>query len=217
MANFDILKLSIRGTLPGGEAWSVNPIFDAFNAYDGVEANDMNAVALAVRAVSVPDSLKALMSSGAAITSFRLEGRTGGNELVLAAEAAPTSGAISGTGVATKPYQTSVVASLLTGFAGASRRGRLYWPALGAGINSNLRLNSPTAAITAADMAAYLRAIQTAISAQTKFTGSRLVVFSQKLGIKTPVTDISVGDVLDVQRRRRDTAVESRSSAVYAV
>lgn len=115
MANFDILKLSIRGTLPGGEAWSVNPIFDAFNAYDGVEANDMNAVALAVRAVSVPDSLKNLMSSGAAITSFRLEGRTGGNELVLAAEAAPASGSITGLGVATKPYQTSVVASLLTG------------------------------------------------------------------------------------------------------
>ena len=217
MANFDILKLSIRGTLPGGEAWSVNPIFDAFNAYDGVEANDMNAVALAVRAVSVPDSLKNLMSSGAAITSFRLEGRTGGNELVLAAEAAPASGSITGLGVATKPYQTSVVASLLTGFAGASRRGRLYWPALGAGINSNLRLNSPSAPTTAADMSAYLRAIQTAISGQTKFAGSRLVVFSQKLGIKTPVTDISVGDVLDVQRRRRDTAVESRSSAAYPV
>lgn len=217
MATFDILKLSIRGTLPGGEAWSVNPIFDAFNAYEGVEAADMNAVALAVRAVTVPTSLRALMSSGADITSFRLEGRTGGNELVLAAEAAPASGAITGNGVATKPYQTSVVASLLTGFAGASRRGRLYWPALGAGINSNLRLNSPTADAVAADMSAYLRAIQTAISAQTKFAGSRLVVFSQKLGLKTPVTDISVGDVLDVQRRRRDRAVESRSTASYPV
>lgn len=217
MADFDILKLSIRGTLPGGEAWSVNPIFDAFNAYEGVEASDMNALALAVRAVSVPDSLKSLMSSGAQVTSFRVEGRTGGNDLVLAAEAAPTSGAISGTGIATKPYQTSVVASLLTGFAGASRRGRLYWPALGAGISGNLRLNSPTAAATATDMSAYLRAIQTAISAQTKFAGSRLVVFSQKLGVKTPVTEISVGDVLDVQRRRRDRAVESRSTASYPV
>jgi hypothetical protein len=217
MATFDILKLSIRGTLPGGEAWSVNPIFDAFNAYEGVEAADMNAVALAVRAVSVPDSLKNLMSSSAQVTSFRVEGRTGGNELILAAEATPVDGSITGLGLATKPYQTSVVASLLTGFAGASRRGRLYWPALGAGINTNLRLNTPTAAKTAADMSAYLRAIQTAISANTKFAGSRLVVFSQKLGVKTPVTDISVGDVLDVQRRRRDRAVESRSSASYPV
>ena len=215
MADFDYIRLGIKGTLPGGEAWSVNPTFDAFNSYQGIDASELNAVALAVRAVSVPAVLRNLLSSAADITSFRVEGRNSATDLVMAAEAAPSGGAISGTGSPSKPYQTSIVASLLTGFAGASNRGRLYWPALGAVIGTNLRLSTPTPAAFAEAMANYLTAIQGAISGVAGFSDSTLVVYSPTTGTKRVVTEISVGDVLDIQRRRRDKAVESRVANVY--
>lgn len=215
MVDFDYIRLSIRGTIAGGEAWSVNPTFDAFNSYTGISPADMNSLALAIRGVTVPTVLRGLLSSSADITSFRVEGRNSATDLVIAAEAAPSGGAISGTGVPSKTYQTSIVTSLLTGLAGASARGRLYWPALGATIGTNLRLSSPTAAAVAQSMSEYLTSVQAAINGVTAFSGSSLIVYSPTTGTKRTVTEISVGDVLDVQRRRRDKAVESRSPSAF--
>lgn len=215
MVSVDTIRLSIKGTLPGGESWSVNPIFDAFNSYEGVEPSDMNDLALAIRAVTPPAVLRNLLSSAADITSFRVEGRDATGKTVISGEAAPSGGAIAGTGVPSKPYQTAVVCSLLTGYAGPRNRGRLFWPALGAAIGTNLRMTTPTPAATAEAMANYLTAIQTAINSVAMFSGSSLIVYSATNNTKAVVTEISVGDVLDVQRHRRDKAVESRVANPY--
>lgn len=70
----------------------------------------------------------------------------------------------------------------------------------------------------ASDMSSYLTNI--ANTAKSTLTPVSLVnfgvsVYSPSKGILTPVTSIRVGDVFDVQRRRRDDMTEQYSSQVY--
>lgn len=208
--------IRIQGTLPGGEVWSVNPRFvvtdrTAIEDYDALLAW---AEAIRTHIVALPNTnaLLANMSTAVAITSIRAEWITAAGTMGMAAEAvfnSPKTGA----GLATKPYQTSLVSSLLTGRPGRSYRGRLYWPLLGVSVSSDtLRVN-----------AAQLQGISDAVRNLLRFLqdgfdfepGLVLAVVSQTRNAATPVTQISCGDVLDVQRRRRDAVAESRVSSVF--
>ncbi len=106
------------------------------------------------------------------------------------------------------PPQVSVVLSLLTGFPGGSYRGRLYWPATACTLGSNYNLTGPTAASLASSAAQFLD--DAGITQQTA-TNLQASVYSPTLDVMTPVIGVSVGNVLDTQRRRRDGLIESRS------
>lgn len=206
----------ISGSLPGGEVWSVNPKYGP--GPEGLKTSYEDLLAWAEGIVGLndgnilPAGLRSILSSAAAITSIRCEYRDASGNLAQAAEAVPTS-PVPGTLSATKPYQTSLVSSLLTGRPGRSYRGRLYWPALSLSIGTaDLRVaDSVLATVTAA--------INTALS-QIATIGAPendlvLSVVSETLSVVTPVTQISCGDVLDVQRRRRDSLLEGRVTVEY--
>jgi hypothetical protein len=60
----------------------------------------------------------------------------------------------------------------------------------------------------------YLSSVNGAITATVP--GGELVVWSRKSGVALfNVTSIQMGDVLDTQRRRRDTLIESYQSVSY--
>lgn len=206
----------ILGSLPGGEVWSVNPKYGPGPAGLKTSYEDLLAWANGIvglnSALIFTAQLRNLLSSAAAITAIRCEYRNSAGDLVQAAEAVPTS-PIPGVGNASKPFQTSLVSSLLTGRPGRSYRGRLFWPALGAAIGTtDLRI---------ADVAlqGYTAAISTFLEQVASIgepeNDAVLSVVSPTLSVVTPVTQISCGDVLDVQRRRRDSLIEGRVTVEY--
>jgi hypothetical protein len=109
-----------------------------------------------------------------------------------------------------------VVFSLRTATAGGSGRGRLYWPATGIAL-STTTMRVPAATVTAvlAAVESYLTSIKTAIDAT--LDGISLAVWSRTLESTANVTTIQMGDVVDTQRRRRDTLVETYQSIAHVL
>lgn len=211
------IRVSLRGTLPGGEVWSVNP---AFNETTNVSTWDQDAAQKAANAIGVlplPAALTDLRSNGAPGTTVRVERRSDAGVLIGAAEALWSAGS-AGSSTAIHPPQTSLVLSLRSNIPGARGRGRLYWPAIGATLASaTLRLATPAAATVATAAATYLDSIASALKANLAPPPSLidydLCVVSPTTGTRTTILRIEVGNVLDVQRRRRDRLVEAYASA----
>lgn len=208
----DLLKVSILGDIPVGEVWSVNPIF-SLNSSPEVSWDQLNTIATAINAVTVPAGLLVQMSTTTTVKGVKLEARNTNGTLQAQLEQLRGT-PVTGTGSAVHPPQVSTVLSLRTVKPGPSGRGRLYWPANGMVIGSaDGRMTTANAGATATAMKTYLSGISTAIN--TTLGTNTLGVWSRKtLGIYG-VNRILCGTVLDTQRRRRDTAVETYSSVVY--
>lgn len=207
MAAHNVIR--ILGSLPGGEVWSVNPKFGG-TPVEGYEdlllwAENIEAQ-IETGAIGAP--LRNAMSSAAAITGVRVEHIGANGRLAQAAEVTLATPLV-GAGSATKPFQTAMVFSLRTGRPGRSSRGRLYWPALGTTISTTtLRLELAVREAYLDAAVDFLTALQTAAPAGATVA---LAVVSQTTGVNTAVDQIQVGDILDTQRRRRDSAVEQYS------
>jgi len=92
--------------------------------------------------------------------------------------------------------------------AGASGRGRLYIPATGFAVSpSNLRPLPANVTTALTGTKQYLTALSAAVTANV--TDTILAVWSRKLATTLGVTRIQMGDVLDTQRRRRDSLIEN--------
>jgi len=208
-----IVKISILGSLPGGEVWSVNPVFFLHDEPASVTFEECQAIATAVRAITIPTGLRALMSAQTFFTGIRAEARDRNGVLEAAAEAA-ISPTIPGSSATVHPYQTSSVTSLRTATPGPSGRGRLYWPATGAPLDATtLRMSSATAASALSGVKTYMAAIQAAVAVSAG--PCSLAVWSRKQTNFHGVNLLLQGDILDTQRRRRDTLTEGYSTLVY--
>lgn len=210
------MRVTIKGALPGGEVWSVNPIFLPLMGSFVATPTALAAAAAAVDAVVPPSILTSVLSNVGSMTGVRLEART--SDFALEGVGEHTlSTPRGGTGAINKPLQTSLVLSLRTPFPGASARGRLYWPIL-AGTQDTATGRLPVASAQAiADAAAvYLTDIEEALAASFPATDTwHLVVYSRTGNDSHMVTRVQVGDTWDTQRRRRDAIRENYSSSVY--
>lgn len=207
------IKLSILGALPGGEVWSVNPTWFMLTEPAPVTAAQIAAIATAADNVIVPTALRALMSSTTTFTGIRAEARDRNGVLEVQSEHTKTT-VIPGTGTAVHPYQTASVTSLRSNFPGASGRGRLYWPATGqALVTSNLRMAASDTGTVLTGVRTYLTGLEATITASVGAVN--LSVYSRKGTAFHQIVRILQGDVLDTQRRRRDTLAESYSTLTY--
>lgn len=122
-----------------------------------------------------------------------------------------TTAAVTGSGTVTCPPQCSICFSLTTGIPGRRTRGRFYWPGLTNTFSGAGKISGPTSianlALAGAQMLDGIRDVAIGV---TDFVP---VVVSEAGGLLTTVTSVSVGDVMDTQRRRRDALVEVRSSS----
>lgn len=212
----DFIRVSINGTAPTSEVWSINPIYK-FGDFDQPtpDFEDMQAAAQAAADVTPGTNLRNMLTSVVNLTGARLEGRRVDGSLQVVAEATRTA-TLAGTGTPTKPYQTACVFSLRTTFPGARGRGRVYWPALGATMDSsNLRWAGTQQAAALAEMVTYLKAVGTAMATPLGFPAGSLNVWSRAGLTLHQVNLMSAGDVFDTQRRRRDRAIESYVSSPY--
>lgn len=217
------LRLSIQGALPGGEVWSVNPAFHfnaAFSPTWDQASGDAIVTALlnAITTTTLPAALRTLLSSVGTITGYRLEGR-GENEELLGVSQDLYSTPLAGLGSSTKTNQAAMVLSLRTTTPGATGRGRLYWPALGAVLTASTgRLSTPTTADIATGAVALLELISETIENNAgvfPWTDVLLGVRSVRDSTTRTVTRIQVGDIVDTQRRRRDTLPENYLTRPY--
>lgn len=108
------------------------------------------------------------------------------------------------------PQEVAQVVTLRSGFAGASYRGRMYLPC-----NSSGALDTNGSCTTAAlsTMVTTISNAFIAMNADVTYTSADVVVYSRKLHTTQAVVSIEMGTVFDVQRRRRNAAIEVRTSA----
>jgi len=209
----DLLRVSLQGALPGGEEWSVNPCFSLADTGTSVTYDQLNTIVSAINSISIPASVRLMQSTSTTNTGCRVEARKLTGELEALAEGV-RGAAIAGTGTSAHTYQTSLVLSLRTAQAGATGRGRVYWPATGLIVGaSTLRPSGADVSTFLLGTKAYLAAITTAIA--PTLGSAPLIVWSRSTGGRYLVNRMLMGDVLDVQRRRRDASVESYQSLAY--
>lgn len=200
----------INGSLPGGEVWSVNPRFignfgDEVTAYADLLAW-AQIIAQFTGTTALGTNLRSLQSTVAPITSVRTEYRDETGVLREVAEVVRDV-PYAGTGSPNKVYQTAVVCSLRTGRPGRSYRGRIFWPCLSINLDGQtLRIAPTQAQAIANEMAAFLTGVGEAAPTES---GVFPAVVSQTLGTAAAVTSVQVGNVVDIQRRRRDALQET--------
>lgn len=211
----DFNTVTLIGTIRGGEQWTCTAAYQtSFGTGPVKDFDDLQAWATAVAALSGSDYLALLkaLSAGASLTRIRVAYIDSAGVTAQVAEAPMTGGWVSSDAVLL-PYQCAVVCSLLSGRPGRSYRGRIYWPALGVTIDdTTIKLATSEAQGIADDAAALLTDIGGLAGPDALMVPA---VASTRLGITSFVSSIRVGNVVDTQRRRRNSAVETYvSSAV---
>lgn len=210
------VRVAIKGTITGGEVWSINPVFDPNGELETtVDQTKLDAAALAIANIVPGSNLRLMMGPDVLIVGSRLEVRADATNNIIAVSNAGSTAPIGGTGSSRLPPQTSLVCSLRTNTPGGSGRGRIYLPIIGATIGANLRLNATQFAAAAGEFKTYLAAMQSALATQFTPITFNLAVRSVKTNTTPHVVRLQVGDVLDTQRRRRDALPETYSSVTY--
>lgn len=199
----------ILGYLPGGEVWSVTPKFASplgmVTEYEDLETW-AEAIGTEILSWTTSNRLRNFMSSQAGIEGVRVEYRGSTGELEQAAEYIFPS-RFAGTGNPRLPYQCSAVISLRTGRPGRSFRGRLYWPALNVTLSTaSMRIPQDDTVVLVGNMAQFLNFIRTSAPVEHDLMA---VVVSQTRNTYTGITQLQVGDIVDIQRRRRDSLQEA--------
>ena len=203
----DLIKIALQGTMPGGEVFSVNPVWK-LDTGAVITYGEATAIVTAINALTIPSAILNMITTGCAWTGCRVEARDVTGTLEVLAEGSRTTPA-TGTGPSEKPFQTSMVLSLRTPTPGGRGRGRLYWPATGVGISaSTLRVAGANVSTYLAAIKTYLAAVEGAIDASIDEEVS-LAVWSRTAAALPAVNSITMGDILDTQRRRRDSVPES--------
>lgn len=208
-----VLRVSIKGSLPNTEVWSVNPVFSLPTGDFPLTFDELNTIATGINGLTVPTAMRAWWSSSTAMTGVALEHRQTDGSLLAQLEQ-PRPAVASGTSAVALPMQTSVVSSLRTASSAATAKGRLYWPGTGAAlVAASLRFDAGTLSAFRDAVRTYLVGIQGVID--TTSDGAFLCVWSRTLNSVQGVNRILLGNVPDVQRRRRDKAVESYDTLPY--
>jgi len=201
------VRVSLQGTMPGGEKWSINPVYGPTTT-ETVTSAQCNTIVQAIVSNSFTSGITPLWSPTTQLTGVRVEARDQeSGELMALAEAA-YGGGIPGTGAGALPYQSAIVFSLRSNFVGASGRGRLYMPATGlALVPATLRASSTVLNTALTGVAGLLQEIE--VDVKATLGASPLCVWSRTHFGLHAVKELRVGDVVDTQRRRRDALIES--------
>lgn len=148
--------------------------------------------------------IKGALGTSSAITGMRAYYYPASGPAVLSASASVGSGG-AGSGSPVHPFQIARVTTLQTGEAGRSARGRVYWPALTHAVDPATGQSLPPSGYAAA-WAAVLTIIRDSAPGAIALEP---VVYSSTQNRLTEVSSVRVGSVLDTQRRRRDSLLET--------
>lgn len=107
------------------------------------------------------------------------------------------------------PPESAICVSLLTGAPGRSNRGRMYLPGPTVStVNTLGKMNSNVPSIFANWAAAFFGDVNTASRSS--------VLWSRKNALSRSITQVSVGDQFDVQRRRQNNGPEAYTAVAVS-
>jgi hypothetical protein len=210
------VRVSILGATTGGEVWSINPVFDPTGELEtGINQASLDAAASAIAALSPGTSSLTLLGTLMSITGARLEVRRDADDSLIAISTQARGAALPGTGSVRLPSQSAAVISLRTDTPGASGRGRLYWPCMGATVAGTGRLNPADVLALMTAQKTYYIAMRDALATAFPTIGFNLAVRSKTTKTTPHVVRLQAGDVVDTQRRRRDKFPESYQQVAF--
>lgn len=210
------VRVSILGALLTTEVWSINPTFDPTGEFPGsVNQASLDAAALAIAGRTIPTTMRELMSPSASRTGARVEVRDDADDSLLAISTQTAGAPQLGSGTLRLPPQSAMVISVRTDTPGASGRGRLYWPAMGATLDSSGRMFTPTPATLLNDFKTYLNGIRNDLATAFPTIGFDLAVRSKTTHTTPHAVRLQVGNVVDTQRRRRDNLAEAYATTTF--
>lgn len=210
------IRCSILGASPGGEVWSINPVFDPTGEFPGpVDQSSLDDAAEAIAGRAPGTQLLGFLSTALSITGVRLEARDDLTDDLLSLSIYTKTAPLNGTTTPLRSAQDALVVSLRTNTPGASGRGRLYWPAVGSAVDGGLRFSDSAITNALSEMATYLHAIETDLNTAFAGLGFDLAVRSRATKTTPHVNQLRIGNVPDVQRRRRDSLIENYQSAPF--
>ena len=219
------LQVVVLGGSPDGETWSnsfrysqraqasMTPVVGENNITD---AETLQAIADSVGALNggtvYPATLRGGLSTTLNIYGVRVNAISDAGTLLTAAEHVKATPA-AGQGTATRPLQVALCATLNSGAAfGRHYRGRVFVPALAGPVlgSSTLRVSPIDRQSWATALAGLLADIAGVLNAELVGVLPYVpVVYSRSTSQLLAIQNISVGDVLDTQRRRRDALREN--------
>ena len=216
-------RLQLLGSIDTGDIWSCTFNF-ATNAGESVASSEaeLSAAAGRVRALNdgkiVDDNLLSFMSSGYSITGFKLSDVSGATFHETAQAAVQLAGPVAGTGSPVQAPEIAACCSFNLNSSNRRYRGRVFWPGVGRSVTNNFRYLRTDCDNLAAGMRQTLTNLAIAIDGAGDDAGggqnpnSLLPCVVSKTGhLATPISQVSVGDVPDVQRRRRNKEQEAYS------
>ena len=210
------VRVSILGAAPGGEVWSINPVFDpTFEFGSTVDQEALDDAANAIAEITPGLLLQYFMSSALSITGARLEVREDANDSLLAISVQQRTTPLGGSLTPLRGHGTAIVVSLLTNTPGGSGRGRLYWPAIGRNVSNQLRFDTTDCGTVVSEMATYLHEMEDALATAFPTIGFDLAVRSRTTHTTPHVNKLRCGNVPDSQRRRRDKMIEDYASVAF--
>lgn len=206
------LRVSVMGTLGTVSDWS-NTVEVALGSGIADQVT-LQTIVNAIRAnLAASSNFKAGFCADTALTTVKglYYPNTARATLVAEASGAAVPGAIT---TAVHAPQVCIVASLRTGGAGPSMRGRLFVPYRGSNISAAGVVNAGGQA----SIAAYAQAIASAVIAACASSGvaASWCVRSDKLDAMTPVTFIQVGSQCDTVRHRNRNRQETYTSTAVS-
>lgn len=217
------LKVSVLGAMSGGEVWSTTVCYRFFAPFEitltqAILDSAAQRLTTTLTTATFPTNLRAMMSSSASITGYRIT-QHGEDEQTIGVGQANYAAPVAGVNPPSKTPQDALVFSLRTGQPGARGRGRVYWPAMGATLGTTFKLTSPSNAQLVGEAASLFDMIGDQLNLEL---GANSIGATVELAVRSitghtcyQVNQLRAGDVLDTQRRRRDKLVESYATSQY--
>lgn len=206
------VQVVIGGRLVASQRWSIGFCMQMIGGSTPPPDTAMAALANQLYADYVATAWAATQGGGLALST--LVGSRGNLDSVRvyfhaspAADAGvigqSTTASTAGSGSVSSPPQIAIVATLRTGIAGRRNRGRVYVPG-SAGTDSNGNATTATIQGVSLSIANFL-----SLAATRPLNGGTLrpVVRSATGGYYTPISAVTVDNVLDTQRRRRENII----------
>ena len=210
------VRVSIQGSSPGGEVWSINPVFDPTGEFGSTVNQDaLDAAGNAIAALTPGTQVMGMLSTSLFLTGCKVEVRDDSTDGLIGITQQIRTTPLAGTGTPLRGSSSAVVISLRTNTPGGSGRGRLYWPAVGQPVDATLRIASGAMSPLVTQMATYLHAMEDALATAFPTIGFDLAVRSRRTHTTPHVNKIQAGNIIDSQRRRRDALVEDYTSAAF--
>lgn len=186
----------LRGTGPGGEIWQTGYWTQSTGSWADEPAFQDHVDFLSSAVNSFFNAIRSRIYSSYALTELRGYFYTGSGvsaEFVGAHAYSPIPGTSEIPG---SPIDTCLVATLQTGFAGRSRRGRMYLPFHGT-------VQVVNGSVTG-DVTQYASALKDLFDSINSETDEVPAVVSPTLGDSSPILAVRVDSKPDVQRRREN-------------